>query len=272
MRCLLFLLYLYAASGLTAPRIVTSAPPVNDLAAALAAGVTTPQAIVEGHASLHHFALRPSHMRKLEQADLVIWIDRHFESGFNRLPEILPQSVKQLELMPLFDSQLADGHFWFSPGLLLVGVDRISATLIEIDPDNKDSYRANAADLREAILAWREQMRERWRTRPPRVITDHAFLGALAREFELEQVLALHDHHDDGGGLGELRRLEQKMQQTQFHCLATLEVRTSALGNSLAEKYGLRIIQITGGADTDSPKPPILQRLDQLARALDQCR
>ena len=74
--------------------MVTSIAPLQEITAALMAGVASPQSIIAGDASAHHFALRPSHMRLLQQADLVIWIDRHFEAGFNRVAETLPRSVE----------------------------------------------------------------------------------------------------------------------------------------------------------------------------------
>ena len=101
MPLLILLLCLQVTPVLAAsPRVVTSIVPLQEVTAALMVGVAIPEAIIAEQASAHHFALRPSHMRLLQQADLVIWIDRGFESGFQRISQVLPGNTVQLELLP----------------------------------------------------------------------------------------------------------------------------------------------------------------------------
>ena len=271
MRLLLLLFCFYATAVSAEPRIVTSIAPVQEITAAITDGVARPEVIIEGQVSPHHFALRPSHLRKLERADLVIWIGRGFESGFHRLPGMLSASTRQLELMQHFDDEQSDGHFWYSPNLLLDGIDAISAELQTMDAGNRERYGINAARLRAAVETWREDIAARWRKRPPRVITDHAFLEPLKHELGLEHVLAVHDQHDHGGGLKDLRKIEHHLQQTRFLCLITVEPHASALGRRIADKYQLRVIDITSGIDTGVAPAAILRRLDSLTQALDQC-
>ena len=87
MRLLLLLLCLQPALLSAAPRVVTSIPPLQEIAAALMHGIGEPEVIIDDHASAHHFAFRPSQMARLQQAELVVWVDRGFEAGFARVPE-----------------------------------------------------------------------------------------------------------------------------------------------------------------------------------------
>jgi zinc transport system substrate-binding protein len=97
MRILILLLCLSTTAVAATPRVVTSITPLHEIALALMAGVATPEVIIRDQASAHHFALKPSHMRLLQQADLVIWIGGNFEAGFSRISEVLPDSTRQLE-------------------------------------------------------------------------------------------------------------------------------------------------------------------------------
>jgi hypothetical protein len=117
-RILLLLLYLQPALALAAPRVVTSIAPLQEIAGALMAGIAEPQVIIENQASAHHFAFKPSHMRRLQQADLVVWIDSQFEPGFNRIAQTLPAATRTLELLPALGIESEDGHIWYSPALL----------------------------------------------------------------------------------------------------------------------------------------------------------
>ena len=119
MRIFVLLLCLQSVAVSGAPRVVTSIAPLHELTTAIMDGIAEPELIIQDHVSVHHFAFKPSHMRLLQQADLVIWVGRHFEAGFSRVPEVLPGSAQPLELLPELGIENEDGHIWYSPKLLL---------------------------------------------------------------------------------------------------------------------------------------------------------
>jgi len=271
MRLLILVICLHAGPLLAAPRVVTSIAPLQELTASLMFGVASPQSIIAAGASTHHFALRPSHMRLLQQADLVIWIDSQFEAGFGRLAETLPRSVSQLELLPALGIDDHDGHIWFSPHILQQASKIIAARLIEIDPEHAAQYRHNAQQLVAEIAAWREQTRLQLQRQPPRFITDHRFSGHFEEDMGYAAIAAIHDQHDDHGGLGELEKLEERLRAQKASCLLTLEATPSPLALELAQKYNLRVISLAAPPGDDSLSAPIIRRLQQFAAALYQC-
>jgi len=267
--CLNF--YMVSASVLAAPRVVTSIAPLQEVTAALMAGVTSPQSIITGNASAHHFALRPSHMRLLQQADLVIWIDRNFEAGFNRIAETLPNSVEQLEILPALGIDSDDGHIWYSPRLLQLLVTIITTHLLEIDPQNQLLYHDNARQLSNAIETWRSATVAHMGDRQPRFITDHAFTSHFATDMGYPAIATIHDHHDDHGGLRELGTIEDRLRKQPANCLLTLESSASPLAFELAHKYHLKVISLSSMQVTDPQQPAIIQRLQKLAAAVYEC-
>ena len=273
MRFVLFpvlLLCLSSASAMSAPRVVVSLPPLQEVAAAVI-GDPLPDVIITGHASAHHFALKPSHMQRLQAADLVIWIDRGFESGFQRLPDVLPATTAQLELARTLALATGDGHIWYSPRLLARAAVAIADALAGIDPANAARYRDNAQRLGARLDAWRERAAPQLASLSPAVITDHAFLEHFTRDFGLAPVAALHDQHDASGSLRELRALETDLAGGGIRCLLTLESHLSPLARKLVERYDLRSIDLDAG-----PRPPpaadaVLARLERLLDALRDC-
>lgn len=264
-RSLLLLLCLQPAVLAAAPRVVTSIAPLQEVSAALMHDIATPQAIIDGRESVHHFALKPSHMRLLQSADLVIWIDRHFEAGFGRIAQVLPPATRRLELMPALGIDDHDGHIWYSPTLLGRSIALIEAALVELDPANGAAYRANADDLGEALSDWHRRLRLRWQHSQPRFLTAHAFLGHFASDlpgFEIEHIL---DSHDSAGGLRDLQRLERWLALKPAACILTLEA-PGALTSTLAKRYGLAIVAVENPAGGT-----ILQRLAGLEAALERC-
>ena len=270
MRLCVLLLCLQSAALAAAPRVVTSIAPVYEITAAIMTGIAEPGLIIDNQASVHQFAFKPSQMRLLQQADLVIWVDRHFEAGFSRVAEILPSTTRQLELMPALGLE-GDGHIWYSPQLLLRSIEIISTALILLDAENQKSYRANAAILIQDLTAWRHETQQRWQNRRPRFITDHNFTRYFEQDMGLGPIATVHDQHHDQGGLKQLNRLESILRQFPAACLLTLHTTASPLALRLAKKHSLKIISLALEPINDPAQPLILQRLTRLTSALQRC-
>jgi zinc transport system substrate-binding protein len=253
-----------------APRVVTSVAPLFEIAAELMEGIDRPQLIIDRQASAHHFALRPSHMRMLQQADLVIWIDRGFEAGFSRIDGNLPPSASGLELLPMLGDG-DDGHFWYSPRLLQRSVDLIARALAEIDPDNSALYLANADALAQNIARWRERNSRRWQGREYRLLADHDFLEHFAHDLDGFEIVSIHDDHDARGSLGDLRRIEEWLRSGPVDCLVTPDPEPSTLAARLADKYALQVVRLLEPKAEQAPRGAVLRRLEQLEAAIDTC-
>jgi len=159
-----------AAEG---PRVVASVLPLHSLVAGVMAGVGEPVLLIDGAASPHAYALRPSAARALAKADAVFWIGPELET-------FLPKPLKSLAggarvVTVLDDPSIAvlpvraggaweeveeeaakkqdagpgtrDPHVWLDPRNARRIVAIASATLSEIDPAHAAAYRDNATRL-----------------------------------------------------------------------------------------------------------------------------
>ena len=77
---LLFLLFIANSSANADIKVVTSIKPIHSLASYLMDGVGKPDLIVDGYASPHGFAMKPSHAKMLQNADLIFWVGEDLES------------------------------------------------------------------------------------------------------------------------------------------------------------------------------------------------
>ena len=102
-----FLTSTFLASGTlltnAAPNVVTSIKPVHSLVAAIMGEVGTPDLIVEGAASPHTYALKPSQAVKLENADLIFWIGRDIEAFLEKPLGAIAKDAKAIELLNAHD-------------------------------------------------------------------------------------------------------------------------------------------------------------------------
>lgn len=271
MRLFILLLCLQSTAASAAPRVVTSVVPLQELTASIMKGIAEPDLIIENLVSTHHFAFKPSHMRLLQQADLVIWIGRRFEAGFNRLPEFLPGSARPLELIPELGINNGDGHIWYSPEHLLHSIEIIATALMELDPVHQAQYRTNADELANAIARWRRDTKAKWQDKHPRFIVDHAFTNHYEADMNLRAIATIHDQHDIRGGFKDLKRIETRLVSSPAACILTLEHPASPLAQSLAQKYQIEIVNVLL-VETDRQQAPLtVQRLEQLSMALLKC-
>lgn len=158
--------------------VIASLKPVGFIAAAIADGVTDTEVLLPDGASEHDYALRPSDVKRLNSADLVVWVGLDMEAFMQKSLAHLPQQ-KQLALanLPAVQSQLIAGeddhdhdhgdekntahnhhhgeynmHIWLSPEIARASAIAIHNKLVELMPQSRTKLDANLRDF-EAQLA-----------------------------------------------------------------------------------------------------------------------
>ena len=82
-------------------KVVTSIKPIHSLASYLMDGVTKPDLIVDGYSSPHGFALKPSHAKMLQQADLIFWVGEDLENFLIKPLNSIAKKAEKIELMEI---------------------------------------------------------------------------------------------------------------------------------------------------------------------------
>ena len=82
-------------------KVVTSIKPIHSLASYLMDGVAKPDLIVDGYASPHGFALKPSHAKMLKNADIIFWVGEDIESFLEKPLKSIAKKADKIELMEI---------------------------------------------------------------------------------------------------------------------------------------------------------------------------
>ncbi len=151
--------------------VLTSIKPVQSIVLAIAGDHIHSQQLIPDYASPHHYAFKPSDIRKIKTADLIFRIDENFEAMLNPALENLSDQSHvialaenpDIHLLPTagrhahpdesnhestkgHDSRLhenTDMHVFTSPANAIVMAKEIAAALSKIDPKNKQNYQNN---------------------------------------------------------------------------------------------------------------------------------
>ena len=152
-------------------KVVASIKPIHSLASYLMDGIAKPNLIVDGYASPHGFALKPSHAKMLQNADIVFWVGEDLENFLEKPLSSIAKKAEKIELLEvkglvklkfrernIFDDHEDhddhdgheghnhgefDPHIWLDPINAKVILFEMSKHLIENDPSNETAYRAN---------------------------------------------------------------------------------------------------------------------------------
>ena len=158
----LLLIGLIATAAGAEPKVVATIKPVHALVASVMAGVGTPDLLIGGALSEHSYALKPSDVRKLNQAALIFEIGPDMEtylagavrqtSGRTIVLEQAPGVVRLAARRGGLwgeDSDHEHGpidpHLWLDPANAIAMTKAIAAALAQSDPANAVRYHANAA-------------------------------------------------------------------------------------------------------------------------------
>ena len=82
-------------------KVVTSIKPIHSLASYLMDGVAKPDLIVDGYASPHGFAMKPSHAKMLQNADLIFWVGEDLENFLEKPLKSIAKKAEKIELMEI---------------------------------------------------------------------------------------------------------------------------------------------------------------------------
>ena len=174
----LFTLF-FVASAQAEVRVLTSIKPLQLIAAAVQDGVGEPDVLLPPGASPHHYALRPSDVRRVRDADLLYWIGPDTEGFLPRVlesrdkPQVAVQNLPGMTLRHFGDSHdehdhdhdehdhghehagdglghdhdhrpgSLDAHLWLAADNAKVIAARMAADLAKLDAANADRYAAN---------------------------------------------------------------------------------------------------------------------------------
>lgn len=98
--------------------IVTTIKPIHALAAAVLGDVAKPELLIDGAASPHTYALKPSQVRRLNESSAVIMVSSELETFMDKVVASLPKTIKVVKLdqtpgiarLPIREGGLFEAH------------------------------------------------------------------------------------------------------------------------------------------------------------------
>ncbi len=262
------------------PNVVVTIKPIHELTKLVMQGVGDPKLLLEGTADPHHFSLRPSHARKLKEADFIIWVGPTLESflvkpliglktrkltlmGIEGMKLIsrdsdhacvlaeacvdLSKAQKHVnDLKQLFDKQVTalDPHIWLSIENVKLMVKEIAFHLSAIDLENAKIYQENAKALVRKLDTFQGEIAS---SAAPlahfHFVAFHDGYGYLEYDYKIKNSAADLITTGQNPGLKSLSELKKIIKSKKISCILVDPQHASKLEQKLAADHDMTLIE-----------------------------
>ena len=179
-------------------KVVTTFTVIADMARNVAGDVAVVESITRPGAEIHGYQPTPRDLLRASDADLILWNGMNLELWFEQFTDNLgpiPSATISEGIQPVSIREgsyegLPNPHAWMSLDNALIYIDNIAAAMSEGDPENADTYAANAETYKAEISAVIEPLRAEIQTIPVDqrwLVTCEGAFSYLARDFGLQE-------------------------------------------------------------------------------------
>ncbi|MTB67059.1 metal ABC transporter substrate-binding protein [Providencia sp. wls1943] len=180
-------------------KVVTTFTIIQDIAQNVAGDAAIVESITKPGAEIHGYQPTPKDIMKAYDANLILWNGMNLEVWFQRFFENLkdvPAVVvtEGIEPMPIREGEYKDNpnpHAWMSPANAQIYIENIRKALVKYDPENADTYNANAKKYSQEIAVLDAPLRERLNRIPEDkrwLVTSEGAFSYLTKDYGFKEV------------------------------------------------------------------------------------
>ncbi|GIZ10618.1 zinc ABC transporter substrate-binding protein ZnuA [Pseudomonas sp. NCCP-436] len=277
-------------------RVLTSIKPLQLIAAAVQDGVGQPEVLLPAGASPHHYALRPSDVRRLREADLLYWIGPDMEAFLPRVlesrdkPQVAVQDLPDMHLRHFGDDAQhhgdhdhdhdhdhrpgsLDAHLWLLPANARVIATRMAADLATLDTANAGRYAANLKAFEMRLNALDERIRQRLATLPQRpYFVFHEAYDYFEQAYGLRHAGVFSVLTEVQPGARHVAAMREQLQQAGPSCVFSEPPLRPRLAETLTAGLPVRLAELDAlGGDLSLTATGYERLLENLASGLAEC-
>ncbi|MBE0484145.1 MAG: zinc ABC transporter substrate-binding protein [Bacterioplanes sp.] len=179
--------------------------------------------------SPHDFALRPSDIERLQEADVILWNGPNAEPFLQGFAQRWPDKI-WLSAAPSDAPANADDHWWFNPHVMLDLQHQLALVLEREERSFEVALQAQLQTSQEALAAVRHHG----------FFVFHRAYDHWVEVMQLNQVGAFTLSPEQKPGLRTLHRMRQQLQQGEVQCVFSEPQFSPALIDSVTRGLNIR--------------------------------
>ena len=265
-------------------KVVTTFTILADIAQNIAGDNLEIESITRIGSEIHGYEPTPSDLTKAQDADLILYngmnLERWFEQFYNNLGDVDSVLLTEgVEPIPIAEGPYQDKpnpHAWMSPRNALIYVENIRQAFVEIDPDNADSYNANAAAYSEQLKAIDQQLATDLARLPSNLrylVSCEGAFSYLTRDYQLREIYMWPINAEQQSTPKQIQKVIEQVKQDSVpavFCESTVSNEgQKEVTKETGASYG-GTLYVDSLSTKDGPVPTFLSLLKYNARTITQ--
>ncbi len=284
-------------------KMVATIRPVYSLLSALTQGVSQPDLLIKHQASPHHYNLRPSEKRLLNNADLIFWISPELETFLPTVLATIPPKHQHVRLdrspglllLPTRTGKAWEGdihedhdeqghphhhqhgyndpHIWLSPNNAAKMSVYMAQILIDRDPQHKKQYEQNLKQLKLKLKTLDTAIQKQLKNvKNAPFLVFHDGYQYFEQAYGLKGAGAIALNPELPISAHRLDRIQENIKALGVRCLFSEPQWGTNMVDALARKYNIRVSMLDPlGAETPNPSEDYFINLQALSKTVASC-
>ena len=287
-----------SASNYANATVISSVKPIGFITQAITSGITDAEILLPDGASPHTYSLKPSDLKNIKSAELVIWVGEDMETFMPTLLKNIDKQ-KQIELMeiPAIKTLLRtnhddhsheeinhhqsdhdhhgeyDEHIWLSPEIAKIIAQSIHDKLITLYPDKKIKIDENLNEFTIKLSETEQNIAKKLINVQNRgYFVFHDAYGYFESQFRLKNLGSFTINPAVQPGAQKVYAIQQKFKEHQAVCVFIEPQFSPAVIEKLVNGTNVRIGELNPlGTDIMPSKDAYFQFLMKLTQQLLDC-
>ena len=263
-------------------KVLTTFTILADMAQNVAGDVLIVESITRIGTEIHGYEPIPSDIAKAQQADLVLYngmnLERWFDQFLGSLEDVptavLTEGITPIAIAAGPYANKPNPHAWMSPRNALIYVENIRQAFVELDPDNADTYNANAEAYSQELRAIDATLADRLKLVPldqRSLVTCEGAFSYLARDYDLEEVYMWPINAEQQSTPKQIKQVIDKVEENDIPTVFCESTVSNEAQKEVAKAAGAEFggnLYVDSLSGKDGPVPTFLTLLDYDAQLI----
>ena len=256
-------------------KVVTTFTVLADIAQQVAGGAADVVSVTKPGAEIHGYEPTPQDIVRAQDADLILWNGMNLELWFEQflrnlrdVPSVtLTEGIDPIPITAGAYEGKPNPHAWMGLDNALVYIDNILEAFVEQDPDNAQTYVANAMAYKRELRATLEPLRQEIATIPEDrrwLVTCEGAFSYLARDFGMKELYLWPMNADQMGTPQQVRSVIDGVRDNDIPVVFCESTVNTAPAEQVARETGAQyggVLYVDSLSEADGPVPTYLDLL-----------
>ena len=256
-------------------KVVTTFTVIADMAANVAGDAAEVVSVTKPGAEIHGYEPTPRDIVRASDADLILWngmnLELWFEQFLTNLEDVpavtVSEGIDPISISSGSYTGKPNPHAWMGLDNALIYIDNIAAAFAQYDPNNADTYTANAAAYKDRLRTTIEPLRDAIATIPENqrwLVTCEGAFSYLARDFGMKELYLWPMNADQVGTPQQVRSVIDGVKANDIPVVFCESTVNTAPARQVARETGAvygGVLYVDSLSEPDGPVPTYLDLL-----------